>query len=99
MKITEILLTLVPFAPKQMTVSSFREPGVCGQSGARVLPSVVRWGSTLAPEPASHVPHLALGPEWKEKNAADQSAPNQVRLTLYSRPLKWKNFHLNSIWP
>lgn len=98
MKITENLLALIPFPLKQMTVSTLREPGVCGQNGARVLPSVVRWGSALASEPASHVLHLALGPEWKEKNAVDQSAPNQVRLTSYSRPLKWKKFHLNSMW-
>lgn len=98
MKITENILALIPFPLKQMTESTLREPGVCGQTGARVLPSVVRWGSALASEPASHVPHLALGPEWKEKNAVDQSAPNQVRLTSCSRPLKWKKFHLNSMW-
>lgn len=97
MKITENLLALISLPPKQMTVSTSREPGVCGQNGARVLPSVVRWGSTLAPELASHVPHLVLGSEWKEKSAADRSAPNQVRLTSSSRPLKWKNCYANSI--
>lgn len=81
-----------------MTVSTLRERGVCGQNGACVPPSVVRRGSTLAPEPASHVPHLALGPEWKESNAVDQSAPNQVRLASFNPPLKCKNFHLHSIW-
>lgn len=81
-----------------MTVSTFRELGVCGQNGAHVPPSVVRWGSTLAPELASHVPHLALGPEWKESIAVDQSVPNQVRLASFIPPLKWKNFHLYGIW-
>lgn len=67
-----------PVSLKQMMVSTFREPGVCGQNGAHVQHSVARSGSKLAPEPASHAPHLALGQWWKEKNATDQSAPKQV---------------------
>lgn len=63
---------------QQITVQTFRESGVHGQTGVHVLPSVVRWGSNCAPETASHTPQLALGLNWREKNAMGQNAPNQV---------------------
>lgn len=78
-----------------MTVSTFREPGVCGQNGAHVQHFAARSGSKLAPEPAIHAPHLALGQWWKEKNAMDQSAPKQVRDFIQPAPHMEE---LSSVW-